>query len=886
MGLPRRHARRPRGRGVRRLRGARLGRRARRRCCATGPLGPGMVQLWHGAGRRARTWSTLVPEGAVPAGLPARPRRVRRPRPAGLAGARGHRAAAPDGGLRRRRQQRRPQGRPRAARWPTGTGTASTTASASTSSDKLRTVLWGWAGEPLDRRGRRRACERSPTACAGRALRRARSATLLTEREVDATPRRVRAAAARRARMPVPGGRLAVHPVAAVLSGRPDRLPGMRAWTCPDVPRPCPSAAARRCGSTTPPRRRCVDATPRTAPARMYVCGITPYDATHLGHAATYVAFDLLNRAWRDAGHEVRYVQNVTDVDDPLLERAAATGEDWVELAERETELFREDMAALRVLAARRTTSARSSRSRWSSTLVAAAAASAGAVYDVDGDVYFSVRADPRVRRGVAAGPATQMLDGLRRARRRPRPARQEGPARLPALAGRAPGRAGLGQRRSGRGRPGWHIECAAIALRPPRRATSTSRAAAATWSSRTTRCAPSEAQVADRRRAVRPGLRARRDGRLDGEKMSKSKGNLVFVSRLRADGVDPMAIRLALLAHHYRSDWEWTDAELWPRPSDRLARWRAAVGRGAGAPAAPVVDDVLRRAGRRPRRPARAGRRRPLGRRDARHRADGAEPAAPALRSCRDAGRRRARASRSEPLDAAYRAGRPVVVLAALEVALELPGDGLAAGLGQLGGVAGLLERADVVARRPRPPRPARRRRAPRRGRPRAGRRAGCCTSSRSSSWPSSASVAFGHGGCGDVVRDRGPERHRRDVEPRAGVLEDADDAGRALVRRLLELEPVDEVGLGRRAGDRDRPGVRGVGEQRAEGDHQLAAELVGRRPSSSAQNCRQRMFGSMPRSRITSRCEPGGGRRTSWVRGPGDPAHARSSVADRRAG
>ena len=69
--------------------------------------------------------------------------------------------------------------------------------------------------------------------------------------------------------------------------------------------------------------------------ARMYVCGITPYDATHLGHAATYVAFDLLQRAWRDAGHEVRYVQNVTDVDDPLLERAAATGVDWRELAAR-----------------------------------------------------------------------------------------------------------------------------------------------------------------------------------------------------------------------------------------------------------------------------------------------------------------------------------------------------------------------------------------------------------------------------------------------------------------------------------------------------------------------------------------------------------------------
>src|SRR5215213_9543535 len=85
-------------------------------------------------------------------------------------------------------------------------------------------------------------------------------------------------------------------------------------------------------------------------PARLYVCGITPYDATHLGHAATYLAFDLLNRAWRDAGHEVRYVQNVTDVDDPLLERAVRDGHDWQDLAERETALFREDMEALAVL--------------------------------------------------------------------------------------------------------------------------------------------------------------------------------------------------------------------------------------------------------------------------------------------------------------------------------------------------------------------------------------------------------------------------------------------------------------------------------------------------------------------------------------------------------
>src|SRR4051794_5022936 len=123
----------------------------------------------------------------------------------------------------------------------------------------------------------------------------------------------------------------------------------MRAWTSPDVPRLDLGTAEQVRIHDTSTGETVLSAPAGTA--RMYVCGITPYDATHLGHAATYVAFDLLNRAWRDAGHPVRYVQNVTDVDDPLLERATATGVLWQDLAERETELFREDMTALRVLA-------------------------------------------------------------------------------------------------------------------------------------------------------------------------------------------------------------------------------------------------------------------------------------------------------------------------------------------------------------------------------------------------------------------------------------------------------------------------------------------------------------------------------------------------------
>src|SRR6266540_5886515 len=117
----------------------------------------------------------------------------------------------------------------------------------------------------------------------------------------------------------------------------------MQAWTAPDIPElPGPARVLRLFDSAS---QSLVDMTPGGDEARLYVCGITPYDATHMGHAATYLTFDLLYRQWRDAGHGVHYTQNVTDVDDPLLERAQASGVDWVELAEQETQLVLVDRA-------------------------------------------------------------------------------------------------------------------------------------------------------------------------------------------------------------------------------------------------------------------------------------------------------------------------------------------------------------------------------------------------------------------------------------------------------------------------------------------------------------------------------------------------------------
>ncbi|HEX2893503.1 MAG TPA: cysteine--1-D-myo-inosityl 2-amino-2-deoxy-alpha-D-glucopyranoside ligase [Marmoricola sp.] len=367
----------------------------------------------------------------------------------------------------------------------------------------------------------------------------------------------------------------------------------MHAWPTLDVPTmPVRGPEVRVHDSST---GELVELVPADGTARMYVCGITPYDATHMGHAATYVAFDLLNRAWRSAGHEVRYVQNVTDVDDPLLERAVETGQDWTELAERETELFRTDMEALRVLPPDEYIGAVESIPlvvRMIEEL-----RESGAVYEVpttsadEGtDLYFSVTADPSF--GSVSGWSRDRMvevfgerggDPDRTGKKDPldcllwQAERPDDPAWATVL---------------GRGRPGWHIECAAIArehLGPGFDV----QGGGSDLVFPHHEMSASEAQVVDpEHRFARAYVHAGMVG-LGGEKMSKSKGNLELVSRLRGQGVDPMVIRLSLLAHHYRSDWEWEAAGL-EQAQTLLTRLREAVARGAGAATGPVVDAVL----------------------------------------------------------------------------------------------------------------------------------------------------------------------------------------------------------------------------------------------------------------------------------------------------
>jgi L-cysteine:1D-myo-inositol 2-amino-2-deoxy-alpha-D-glucopyranoside ligase len=371
----------------------------------------------------------------------------------------------------------------------------------------------------------------------------------------------------------------------------------MNAWTGHDVPRlpgrGVPLAlfdSARRGVHVT----RAGQAPPSFAHATMYVCGITPYDATHLGHAATMITFDLVQRAWMDAGVPHTYVQNVTDIDDPLLERAARDGEDWVVLAMRETALFREDMEALRMIPpAHYVGAVESIPAIVEKVAVLLDAGDAYRMSDGTGDIYFAIKSAPRFgyesnlsRSQMVAYAAERGGDPEREGKRDPldpllwRGAREGEPA--------WPGGP------LGPGRPGWHIECAVIALGLlgdtidvqgggndllfPHHECSAAHA------ERLTGQEPFAAHY------VHAGMIG-----LAGEKMSKSRGNLVFVSRLRADGVDPMALRLALIADHYRSDRQWTD-DLLKTAQERLVRWRAAARSASGPSGADLLAAVRSR--------------------------------------------------------------------------------------------------------------------------------------------------------------------------------------------------------------------------------------------------------------------------------------------------
>ncbi len=373
------------------------------------------------------------------------------------------------------------------------------------------------------------------------------------------------------------------------LSEQP-RVVTMQSWPAPAVPDLPGRGPALRLYDSADRQVRPVSA---GETATMYVCGITPYDATHLGHAATYLTFDLVHRVWLDAGHRVHYVQNVTDVDDPLFERANRDGLDWRELGERETQLFREDMAALRVLPPHDYVAATEAITEVVELVEKLLASDAAYVVDdaTYPDVYF--RADATTQFGYESGYDRDTMLRLF-GERGGDPDRVGKGDELDALLWRA-ARPGEPSWPSpfGAGRPGWHIECAAIAL--DRIGTGLDIQGGGSdliFPHHEFSAAHAESATGERRFArhyVHAGMIA-----LDGHKMSKSRGNLVLVSRLRADGVEPSAIRLGLLAGHYREDRSWTDQVL-ADALTRLSRWRAATGLASGPNAADVIARVRR---------------------------------------------------------------------------------------------------------------------------------------------------------------------------------------------------------------------------------------------------------------------------------------------------
>jgi L-cysteine:1D-myo-inositol 2-amino-2-deoxy-alpha-D-glucopyranoside ligase len=319
----------------------------------------------------------------------------------------------------------------------------------------------------------------------------------------------------------------------------------------------------------------------------MYTCGITPYDATHLGHAAVYVAYDVLQRRLRDLGHETRCVRNITDVDDSILGRARELGVHYLDLAAAEVARFDDDMAVLGVLPP------------WSEPRATSAIADIrgfigmvldrGHAYQAGGAVYFDVSSFADF--GTVSGYTREdmLAFAAERGGNVDDPNKRD-PLDFVLWQPSLPDEPSWDSL-WGAGRPGWHIECSALALRELG-TTIDLHGGGADLIFPHHECERAQSEAATGEPFVRHWMHQAMV-RMDGEKMSKSLGNLVFVSELRKQW-DPMAIRLMIVENHYRDPWEWDETRM-PRAAERLARWQAAGPGDAalGAVRARLDDDL-----------------------------------------------------------------------------------------------------------------------------------------------------------------------------------------------------------------------------------------------------------------------------------------------------
>ena len=326
---------------------------------------------------------------------------------------------------------------------------------------------------------------------------------------------------------------------------------------------------------------------------RIYVCGITPYDATHLGHAATYLTFDLIHRYLRATGSQVRFVQNITDIDDPLLERATRDGQDWRELAQSQIDLFRGDMVNLHIIPPDHYIGVVEAM-----TLVETAIeklTTAGTTYKVDQDLYFNVHSDSDF--GTRSHLTQEkMLEIFAERGGDPTRVGKRDPFDALLWLAHRPGEPSWPSA-NGEGRPGWHIECCAIALHylkpDPNAETSIDiQGGGSDLIFPHHEMSAAQAKILEGREFASHYVHSGMIG-LDGVKMSKSLGNLVFVSKLVASGTDPMAIRWALMESHYSQDRSWSQSLL-EEAQSWLTRLRDCLSMMECAPTDSVIEEII----------------------------------------------------------------------------------------------------------------------------------------------------------------------------------------------------------------------------------------------------------------------------------------------------
>lgn len=339
---------------------------------------------------------------------------------------------------------------------------------------------------------------------------------------------------------------------------------------------------------------RSIEELPRKKLYQMYICGITPYDATHLGHAATYITFDLINRYLRASSARVDFVQNVTDIDDPLFERAKRDDQEWSELATSQIELFRGDMVDLHIIPPKDYIGVVEAIPMIIDSI--SKIKNSAPTYSVESDLYFDVHSDPDFgkRSHLSKEEMVDLFaerggDPFRVGKRNPLDALLWLHQRVGEPSWDSP---------FGKGRPGWHIECSAIAMHYLDDSVD-AQYSIDIQGGGSDLIFPHHEMSAAQSKAIsgkefaRSYVHAGLIG-LEGEKMSKSKGNLLFVSTMVSQGINPMAIRLALISQHYATDRMWTQSLL----DDAVAlleKLTVALSREEVAPTKPIIVAIIK---------------------------------------------------------------------------------------------------------------------------------------------------------------------------------------------------------------------------------------------------------------------------------------------------